>query len=400
MYNKKLVFWSAFIGMLLFGMGLITLGAVAPELKEKFHLDEIDAGTLFSILPIGILTGSLLFGPIADRYGYKWLMVMSCMAMCSGFEGIAYASSLGLLKVAVFIFGVGGGVINGATNAMVADISADAKGANLSLLGVFFGLGALGMPFILGLLKDVVPAHQVVAIVGWLTLVIGVLYIFIQFPASKKAQGFVQTQKTNLFKGGLLLFISFYLFCQSSFESILNNWTTTYFTKNLLIAENKALFALSLYIVGLTVMRLLIGSIFRKVPAVKLQIASWILMGLGSFLLYFSSTYFFSVAGLILLGAGLAGGFPIMLGILGERFAERSGTAFSIALVIGLTGNMLVNYLMGVIANTYGIHHVTTIIFIELAVMLILGFFIFRSQRQQPQTPSDQVIRADTNYKL
>ncbi|MGI8583170.1 MAG: MFS transporter [Chitinophagaceae bacterium] len=389
MYNKKLVFLSAYIGMLLFGMGLTTLGAVAPELKEKFHLDEMEAGTLFSILPFGILAGSLLFGPIADRYGYKWLMIISCIALCLGFEGIAYASSLFLLKVAVLIFGVGGGVINGATNAMVADISADAKGANLSLLGVFFGIGALGMPFILGLLKDVVPANQVVAIVGWLTLLLGVFYIFVQFPSSKKAQGFVQTQKTSLFKGGLLLFISFYLFCQSSFESILNNWTTTYFTKSLKIAENKALFALSLYVVGLTVMRLLMGSIFRKVSAVKLQIASWILMIGGSVLLHFSSNYTFAVTGLIVLGAGLAGGFPIMLGILGERYAERSGTAFSVALVIGLTGNMLVNYLMGVIANTYGIHHVTTFIFIELAIMLVLGFFIFRSTRLQT-----------TNHKL
>src|SRR5687767_12661872 len=123
MYNKKLVYWSAFLGMLIFGIGLITLGAVAPELKEKFNLDEIDAGTLFSILPIGILAGSLLFGPVADRYGYKWLMIISCITMCLGFEGIAYSPSLFLLKVAVFIFGFGGGELNGATNAMVSDIS-------------------------------------------------------------------------------------------------------------------------------------------------------------------------------------------------------------------------------------------------------------------------------------
>jgi hypothetical protein len=36
----------------------------------------------------------------------------------------------------------------------VADISKDSKTANLSLLGVFFGIGALGMPFILGLLRE------------------------------------------------------------------------------------------------------------------------------------------------------------------------------------------------------------------------------------------------------
>ena len=386
MYNKKLVYSSAFSGMLLFGVGLITLGAVAPELKEKFRIDETDAGILFSILPIGILAGSLLFGPIADRYGYKWLMVTSCLAMCLGFEGIAYAPSLLLLKVSIFCFGVGGGVLNGATNAMVADISEKAKGANLSLLGVFFGLGALGMPFILGVLKDRVPPHEVVAVVGWITLLLGLLYIFIPFPSSKKAQGFAETKKTHLFKGGILLLISFYLFCQSSFESILNNWTTTYFTKDLSIAENKALFALSLYVAGLTVMRLLIGSIFRKVPAITLQVGSWILMISGSLLLHFAGTYTFAVTGLILLGAGLAGGFPAMLGILAERFADRSATAFSVALVIGLVGNMLVNYLMGVIADKYGIHHVTTVIFIELSVMIILGYFIFRSQQKLQTT--------------
>ncbi len=382
MYNKRFVFSSAFAGMLIFGMGLITLGAVAPELKDKFHLDEVGAGTLFSILPIGILAGSLLFGPVADRYGYKWLMIVSCIAMCLGFEGIAYAPTLIILKGAVFIFGLGGGILNGATNAMVADISTNAKGANLSLLGVFFGLGAIGMPFILGILKDVIPAYEVVAIVGWLTLLLGIMYIFIGFPASKKAQGFTEVKKINLFKGGLLLFISFYLFCQSSFESILNNWTTTYFTKDLLFAENRALFALSLYVVGLTVMRLLLGSIFRKIPALKLQIGSWILILIGSLLLHFAATYPGAVTALILLGAGLAGGFPIMLGILGERFAQRSGTAFSIALVIGLIGNMAVNYLVGIIANTYGISYVTTIMFIELVIMLTLGFFIFRSHKQ------------------
>src|SRR5262249_41659697 len=75
MYNKRVVFWAACFGMLLFGCGLITLGSMATDLKIKFELDEVAAGTLFSILPFGILTGSLLFGPICDRYGYKFLLI-------------------------------------------------------------------------------------------------------------------------------------------------------------------------------------------------------------------------------------------------------------------------------------------------------------------------------------
>src|SRR5579884_3115241 len=98
--------------------------------------------------------------------------------MFAGFEGIAYSNSRSLLKVCIYIFGVGGGIVNGATNAVVADISPEHKGANLSLLGVFFGLGALGMPLVLGMLKNV-SSFSIVAIVGWLTLAVALFYFFV-----------------------------------------------------------------------------------------------------------------------------------------------------------------------------------------------------------------------------
>ncbi|HEY6978744.1 MAG TPA: MFS transporter, partial [Chitinophagaceae bacterium] len=88
MYKKNLVFAAACLGLLLFGIGLITLGSVAGDLKTKFRLDEISSGTLFSIMPIGILAGSLLFGPVCDRYGYKLILILACLGMFAGFEGI------------------------------------------------------------------------------------------------------------------------------------------------------------------------------------------------------------------------------------------------------------------------------------------------------------------------
>jgi len=154
MQKNSLIFISACAGMLLFGISVITLGSVAQGLQEKFNLDAISSGTLFSILPIGILTGSLIFGPISDRYGYTFFLVFSSLCMFIGFQGIAYSSSMIILKICVFLFGFGGGAINGATNAVVSDISQSNKGANLSLLGIFYAIGALGMPFILGALEN------------------------------------------------------------------------------------------------------------------------------------------------------------------------------------------------------------------------------------------------------
>ena len=89
MKNNLAAFVAACAGMFLFGVTLITLGSVATDLKVKLQLNGIAAGTLFSILPFGILTGSLIFGPVCDRYGYKLLLILACIGMFAGFEGIA-----------------------------------------------------------------------------------------------------------------------------------------------------------------------------------------------------------------------------------------------------------------------------------------------------------------------
>ncbi len=378
MYNKQLVFWSACFGLLLFGITLITLGAVVLDLRLKFTLDGVSAGTLFSIMPIGILIGSLFFGPISDRYGYKLLLILSCLGLCAGFQGIAHASSIGLLKLCIFIFGLSGGVINGATNAVVADISTRGKGASLSLLGVSFGIGALGMPQVLGALKDHYPWNEIVSAVGWLTLVMALMYSLIRFPPAKQQQGFPLAHSGRMFADVTLVLIGFFLFCQSSFEAIINNWTTTYLTAGGHMEESTALYALSLYVAGLTVMRLLTGSIFRNISPQHMLLISLLLMPAGIVLLQTGSSFPWSAAGLILLGAGLAGGFPIMLGFVGERYAAQSGTAFSFVLVIALTGNMLVNYMMGLVVQHYGVQHLTTVAVAEWLVMLILCSSIVR----------------------
>jgi fucose permease len=377
MYKKNLVFVAACLGLLLFGIGLITLGSVASDLQTKFRLEEISSGTLFSIMPVGILTGSLLFGPVCDRYGYKLILILASFGMFVGFEGIAYASSFSWLKIFIFLFGASGGIINGATNAVVADISTDSKAANLSMLGVFFGIGALGMPLVLGLLKNSFSFEQILAAVGLFTLATGVFYIFIQFPLSKKAQGFILAKNSAFLKDSLLILIAFFLFFQGSFEAIINNWTTTYLKAQLSVAENNTLYALSLYVLGMTMMRLLTGSIFRSVSEKKIMAGSFITILSGVIFLKYAQSFYWAVTGLILLGGGLAAGFPVMLGITGSCYAERSGTAFSFVLVVSLIGNMLVNYLMGVIAKRYGIYHLTTVAFIELALMVTLSGFIF-----------------------
>lgn len=378
MHNKKLVFAGACMGILLFGLGITTLGSVKQALMLRFDLDELGAGTLFSILPLGILAGSLVFGPASDKYGFKYILTGCCLMMFLGFIGIAYAASWSLLKLSVFLYGLGGGAINGATSALVADLSDEKKGANLSVLGVFFGVGALGMPLVLGALAGVVNYVTIIAIIGGLCFALGVFYLSIGFPVAKLGGGFPVREVFKLFKDPVLILIAFFLFCQSSLEALINNWTTTYLIGVKAIAGNHALFALSLSVVGMTVMRLLLGSVLSRLAPVKLWIIAFILLALGLALFTFSTSYVVIVIALMLMGAGLAGGFPLMLGMLAQRFSQLSATAFGIALVVALTGNMLVNYLMGIVVQKSGIQQLTVAIALEWLVMVLLCVGVLR----------------------
>lgn len=381
MGSRKFIFASAYLGMLLFGVSLITLGSVAPGLREKFSLDAISIGTLFSILPFGILTGSLAFGPVADKYGYKIIFVLAGIAMFAGFQGIAYANTLVPLYVCVFLFGLGGGIINGSSNAVVSDVSTTNKSANLSFLGVFFAIGALGMPFVLGALEKKYPFETIVASVGYIALAGTILFSLTRFPVAKLSQGVSMSQFGSLLTDGFLLLIGLFLFCQSSFEAIINNWATTYLLDKIPVTLSEALYTLSLYVAGMAVMRIVLGKLLRQVKSGSVLLFSIGLLAVGGLVLQLSSTLGFSTIALVILGAGLAAGYPVTLAFVGDRYASVSGTAFSIVISIALVGSMIVNYVMGLIVERYGVEHLVTMIFILTAGMLCFSLLILKKMR-------------------
>jgi fucose permease len=379
MYKPGKVFIAACIGLLLFGIMLITLGSILPSLVSKFDLNEIRSGKLVSILPIGIIAGSLVFGPVADRYGYKMMFIITTLLMIMAFEGLAFADSFFILQVSIFILGFSGGVINGATNAVVSDISEENKGANLSLLGAFFGIGALGMPLLLGLLSKQFEYPYILSSVGLLMVLAAVYFITTRFPVPKHHQGFPVKEGIKLLSQPALLLTSFFLFFQSGAESLINNWTTTFFQNDLKFSKEDSLFALSFYLGGLTITRLLLGKVLKKVSSFIVMICSLLLAVAGGFLLLYSDSHIQSIIALLILGAGFASSFPVILSYIGHIYAQLSGTAFSIAFVIALIGNTLINYSFGLISNKYGTKQLPVLLLCVIACLIIQLLLIKRN---------------------
>jgi FHS family glucose/mannose:H+ symporter-like MFS transporter len=374
MFSKHRVFFAACLGMLLFGIVFLSLGSMVNMLAKRFHLDDSHIGTLTALLPGGILAGSLIFGPIVDRFGYKWLLILCSLMVLVALEGIAFTQKMFWVHASILLIGFGGGMLNGATNALVADVSAGERGAKLSLLGVFFGIGALGMPSLLGLLSRHLSPEIIIACIGAFIVLPIAYFLVTSFPPPKQTQNASLNESLTLLKEPMLLLMGLILAFQSGMEGMANDWTTRYFTKVLMATDQESLYALTSLVAAMTVTRLLLGGLLKKVPAHFVLFASAGFVAAGALLMMLRVDYPSAVVAVILIGIGLSACFPVLLGYIGDLYPRQSGTAFSIAFVIALSGNMVINKFMGYIGQTYGTHHFTRVLLTSICCSAVLLF--------------------------
>lgn len=371
-FDRRQVFAAACLGMLVFGIVMTVLGTILPMLIERFAVDKASAGSTFTLLSVGILTGSLVFGPVVDRYGFKGLLIACTTLVLLGLEALAFAPDFNLLRVAVFVIGFGGGVINGGTNALVSDISTGERSAGLSLLGVFFGIGAFGVPLVLGFLMETYSFTVLTGAVGIPVLAAIAYFTTVRFPNPKQPQGFPISKGTELVRDPALLLLGAILFLQSGLEIMTGGWTSTYFEEELSVEPRAAAFALSLFWVGVTLSRLALGFILKTIdPARVLRVCIGIAI-VGSSLIIASQSLWIAYTGILLTGVGLAAGFPVALGYAGDLYPRMSGTAFSILLVLALTGGSILPYVAGVLGGAYGLRSTFLILPLALLCMFIL----------------------------
>ncbi len=402
MYRRNLVFGAACLGMLLFGIVFLSLGSANNMLAERFHLDDNGIGTLTALLPFGILAGSLVFGPIVDQFGYKWMLISCTLLVAAGLEGIAFADGRGFVQLFVFLIGFGGGVLNGATNALAADVSEGERGARLSLLGVFFGIGALGMPGTLAALSQRFSLSAVIAGVGVFVVIPVLYFLLIAFPPPKqRAAGGSFFGGLSLLKHPIFLFAGLALAIQSGMEGMSNDWITRYFKKVTLADEKaeewKTLLGLMAITGAMVATRLVLSGLLRVVKSYHVLFAGIVIAAAGALLLMAANGYSVALCAALLIGAGLAAGFPVVLSYIGDLYPGQSGTAFSTIFVIALIGNMTINKSFGVLAHVHGIQQYTRVMLGCLVCSAILLSLVLQQMRKNHShliTPNEQCSKA------
>lgn len=333
----------------------------------------MQTASLVTFIPVGMLVGSLLFGPVIDRYGYKYMLIAGCLSVILGLFGLSYFKSFSLLQAAIALIGFGGGILNGETNALVSDISDENKKAsNMSFLGIFYGIGAICIPLLISFLSTSLTYNSILAYFGTFMLLCTILCIVIKYPDPKQPQGLALKDSFKLLKTGILPLFSLILFFEGGIESISNNWMTTYFNQNTILTKAEGLQALTFLILGMTGARIFLVYLCKRFKPSMVLRTSLLLAVIGFVILTNSPNAAQVYISMLLVGIGLAATYPVILSSIGSSYNAISGTAIGIALTVGLVGQMLLNLTTGILTNSLGIHIFPYLIISCIIIMLVL----------------------------
>ena len=373
-YSTSKVFIAACAGMSFFGMAMLSLAPILGRLNQLVD----GANALPATMSLGILLGTVIFGPIVDRFGYKWMMIIASVLALAGVQGLANSQNIDLLHISILCLGFGGGVLNGATNALASDIyDDDRRGGRIALVGAFYCIGALAWTFMNLFTEDFTIPLNIVSVVMAVSII---YFISIGFPAAKPSEAVGLKKSLGLFRYPALLLLAMVLFFESGFEGAQGNFSALFLEVNKGLDATAAKLAMTLFTVGMVAGRLPLGKVLARIGNLG-ALYTYLGVGLvGVLLLAFASaTPVWAYIALTLIGFGIAATYPVILNYVGSAFRSQSGTAMSIALFIGLLGQFTWNKLSGVSFDAGAFWALPLLLVAAVVCMMVISPIAVRS---------------------
>lgn len=344
-YNRTALIWTADGCMFVFGVVLLLMGSLLPRLEVSYA----QAGSLGSFPLAGILLATLLVGPVLDLLGAKPVLagalalIVVCLAL------LPHLHSYGDLAAAALVYGFGGGLLNTAANALVADLSAGGRAAALNLLGFFFSLGAVTAPLAMSAVHESISPSLVLNCLAAVCALVLIAVLALKFPPASQP-GVRLGQLMRVLGQPIVWLFAVLLFFESGAENAMFVWTGRVVQDVLHTTTNRAELALVALSAAIGAGRLL-AVLWLRITGNYVGI--WISTALtiaGSITVISGRSFASMLAGAVIVGLGLSTIFPTVLAIAGDRFEGNTGTVFGGIMTVALVGGTAGPKLAGTLA--------------------------------------------------
>jgi MFS transporter, FHS family, glucose/mannose:H+ symporter len=319
--------------MFVFGVVLLLMGSLLPTLAIR----SARAGSLGSFPLIGILAATILIGPVLDKAGAKAALAVSLALIGTALVVMPALESFTSLAAAALIYGLGGGVLNTATNALISSLNASGRGAALNLLGLSFSLGAVSAPLLMSLLTSRFPPSVVLRILAVAPAAVLIAVLALRFPPPARSE----TPLGGLLKvlnHPMVWLVALLLFFESGDENCMFVWAGRVVKDLTHVAVQRADLALVGLSIALGVGRLLAALWLEWLGSRKVLLLSAAVTIAGVVVARSHESFGVMIAGFAVIGLGMSATFPTALGVLGDRFPNETGTVFGAVMAVALAG--------------------------------------------------------------
>jgi len=334
-----------YFGFVLTGIGTTLLGCILPALSGIWNLNDSHSGFLIAAQFTGSSCGALLAR--SHLYtslirGYLLLAVSAVsIALCHGY----FAAPL------LFCFGLGLGSAMTSTSMLIARIYSATRGASLSLLNAFWGLGAVLCPPLVTAWEHFRASTSIylgMAVTAMLPLILlGLHHTYLTRLPDDSGPSYSLRARISL-----LVPLGLFAFLYVGVETSISSWMMTYIHRLPLSSALYAPIATSFFWIALLCGRAAAPAVLRKVSESRLLTISLSVLLASNIMLLLSYTSVMSLTSAALAGLMLAPIFPLCLSRV-LAITSRPSESRWIFAISGLGGAVL-PWITGQLATARG----------------------------------------------
>ncbi|MBB3114453.1 FHS family glucose/mannose:H+ symporter-like MFS transporter [Paenibacillus phyllosphaerae] len=347
--------WLGCFAYFMVGLATVVFGALLPELLQDYGKSYTSGGQLVFAQFAGFFLGVALTPRLIYWLGYPrmiWLGMLSLTII----HAVFFSEPMwGLVIAFAALNGCGFGITQTALGTYLLETT-DQAAKTMSRLEVAFGIGALFMPIMTGMLiakVDWIWAFAIVSVAAFVNLLFWTRSALtasrhqpMKTVATVDAAGDVSMDKTPVSPALLLLFVGF-IFLYTGLETSLNNFLPSIFSQQFALHSSDASLSVTLLWVAMVVGRFATGYIADRIRYDRFLLYSAIGAGLSLACMTMTGHPIAAFGLVMTTGLFLSGIFAVLIVYANRVFAGNTKRITSTLIASGGVGGAVLPYATG-----------------------------------------------------
>ena len=348
---RRAIFASCCLGMVTLSFITSAPAVCLTSIGNELDLSLARRGVFLGAPFWGLVTAILVVGPIADRYGFRALLVVGAALQAAGLAAISWAPGFPVALIGAVLAGLGTGVMDALMTPIVCAVYPEQRTRMSNLLHAFYAIGlVLSVILVTLLLWQAVEWRAIFRILAAVVVPYMLMMLVLPLPGQSHAGPRRQPVRQLLRRRSFWLLMAA-IFLGGAAELGASGWLPSYIEE--VTGADRTLSGLGLAAFGATLAagRLAASFLAHRLGPRRLLAGGGLLCAIGLVLAALPVGTGFSIFWLAVAGFGVAGFWPTILGCAGDRFPRAGASMFSLLSAMGAAGCMLGPLAVGLIAE-------------------------------------------------